>query len=263
MRNTHAAGRKRLVSRTRFNCAMRTQLQIDADRRARALRRTIAADLTRFRQDAGLTQSQVATAAGVHPSVVSRLEDLALLPTLETYVRVCSALGADFAARPYPNTGPPIHDRHQVRIAELLLGSLHPRWSATPEVSVRRPSRGWIDAVLHDRRDHTLVGTELESDIRRVEQVIRRSAEKVESLPSADRWDTWAAGGEPLVSRLLVVRWTRANRDAAAAARRQLREAYPMDPCDALEAIAGTVRWPGPALLWARIDGPHPRLVAG
>ncbi len=47
------------------------------------------------------------------------------------------------------------------------------------------------------------------------------------------------------VTRLLVVRWTRANRDAASDARRQLREAYPADPRDALDALTGTAAWPG------------------
>jgi DNA-binding XRE family transcriptional regulator len=241
---------------------MRTNLQIDADRRARTLRKAIADDVTRMRGDAGLTQSAVALAAGLHPSVVSRIEDQKLQPTLETYVRICSAIGADFSARVYPNTGPAIHDRHQARMAELLLSSLHPRWNATLEVAVRRPARGWIDAVLRDPWGLALVGTELESDLRRVEQVIRWSAEKVQSLPSADRWDSWMADGQPVVSQLLVVRWTRANREAVAAARRQLREAYPADPVDAIEALTGTSRWPGPALIWARIDDQRPRLVA-
>jgi len=241
---------------------MRTDLQTEADRRARALRHGLATDVARMREDAGLTQSAVARLAGVHPSVVSRLEDQSLLPTLETYVRICAAIGADFAARAYPNTGPAIHDRHQVRMAELLLAKLHPRWSATPEVAVRRPARGWIDAVLHDPSARTLVGSELESDIRRVEQVIRWSAEKVRALPSADRWRSWAADGPPMVSQLLVVRWTRANREVVATARRQLRAAYPADPDDALDALTGTGRWAGAALIWARIDGGRSELVA-
>jgi transcriptional regulator with XRE-family HTH domain len=251
------------MSRGRFNIRMRTDLQTAADRRSRALRHGLAADVARMREDAGLTQSAVARLAGVHPSVVSRLEDQSLLPTLETYVRICAALGADFAARAYPNTGPAIHDRHQVRLAELLLTTLHPRWSTIPEVAVRRPARGWIDMVLHDPRARTLVGGELESGLRRVEQIIRWSAEKVQSLPSADRWGSWTVDGPPMVSQVLIVRWTRANREVVAAARRQVREAYPADSRDALDALTGTARWPGSALVWARIDGGRSQLVEG
>jgi hypothetical protein len=65
------------------------------------------------------------------------------------------------------------------------------------------------------------------------------------------------------VSRLLVVRWTRANREAAAAARRVLREAYPADPRDALEALTGTAAWPGSAMIWARLGKGGARLDDG
>ena len=84
------------------------------------------------------------------------------------------------------------------------------------------------------------MATELESDLHRIEQLIRWSAEKADAIEAG--------------SRLLVVRWTRANRTAVEAARRLLREAYPADPRDALESITATATWPGPALLWARID---------
>src|SRR3954447_26897003 len=209
---------------------MRTRLQLEADRRSTELRRSIAAELRRLREDSGITRTAVAVAAGVHPSAVARAEEGTILPTLETYVRLSAALGADFLARPYPSTGPRIRDRHQVRMAELLLGTIHPRWSATPEVPVRRPSRGWVDFVLHDPRADTLVASELESGLRRIEQTLRWSREKADSLPSAREWRRWAVGGEPEISRLLVVRWTRSNREMAASARRLLREAYPADP---------------------------------
>lgn len=242
---------------------MTTAAQRDADRRAANLRRSLAEDFKRLRVDAGLTRAAVARAAGVHPSLISMIEDGDVRPTLETYVRISAALGADLAARVYPNAGPALRDRHQVRMAELLLSTVHPRWTPYPEVPVRRPAKGWIDVVLRDAREAELVATELESDIRRVEQVIRWSREKAESLPSAPEWSRWAGNGESSIGRLLIVRWTRANRDAADAARRQLREAFPADPRDALEALGtAPARWPGPAMLWARLDADPPRLVA-
>ena len=116
--------------------------------------------------------------------------------------------------------------------------------------------------MLEDDRDRLLVATELESDIRRIEQILRWSREKAHSLPSASAWPSWARDGDPGISQLLIVRWTRANRDAAEAARRQLREAFPADPRDALDALTGAAGWPGPAMLWARLDRTEPRLVA-
>jgi hypothetical protein len=56
------------------------------------------------------------------------------------------------------------------------------------------------------------------------------------------------------VSRLLIVRSTRATRSVAAAFANQLRAAYPAHPADALAAPTGDAAWPGPALVWARID---------
>ncbi|HEU0244391.1 MAG TPA: helix-turn-helix transcriptional regulator [Candidatus Limnocylindrales bacterium] len=241
---------------------MPTRLQLDADRRAAAIRRSIADDLRQLRVDAGVSRVAVARVAGVDPSFITKMEAGRRAPSIETYVRIAAALGADFTARPYPNTGPQIRDRHQVRMAELLLASLHRRWRATPEVAVRRPARGWIDAVLEEPLTRLLVATELESDVRRVEQILRWSREKADSLPSATPWSAWAREADPAVSRLLVVRWTRANREVAVAARRQLREAYPADPRDALEALTGDGAWPGAAMIWARLEGPEPRLFA-
>jgi len=216
-----------------------------------------------MREDAGVSRAAIARLAGVDASVVSRLEAGSIAPTLETYARVAEALGADLAARVYPQTGPAVRDRHQVRMAELLLGLLDARWVVAPEVAVRRPVRGWVDLVLHDPGARTVVATELESTLRTIERLIRRSDEKASALPSASAWARWRdAGLEPRVSRLLVVRWTRANREVATAARRLLRDAYPADPRDALESLSGSAAWPGAAMLWSRLDGDRPRLLA-
>lgn len=239
---------------------MRTRLQVEADRRTAALRHSIAADLRRLREDAGLTRAAVATAAGVDSTTISKVETGQFLPTLELYGRLVAALGAELHARPYPSTGPPIHDRHQARMAELLVRSLHARWHVSPEVAVRRPSRGFVDAVLFDPSEPVIVATELDSDLRRIEQLLRWSQEKAAALPSSDGWTTWARTGDPRTSRLLVARHTRANRAVAAETRRQLREAYPADPRDALESLAGSAAWPGPTMLWARLETDPPRL---
>jgi hypothetical protein len=144
---------------------------------------------------------------------------------------------------------------------EALLRNLHPRWHAFTEVAVRRPSRGWIDAVFHEPRDGLAVATELQSELRRLEQLIRWSGEKAASVPSWDRWDS--LGDEPRIDRLLVVRRTRTTREIAAAHVRQLRIAFPAHPDDALAALTATAPWPGPALVWAVVDGRGARLVGG
>jgi len=137
----------------------------------------------------------------------------------------------------------------------------HPRFARYTEVGVRRPSRGWIDALLHEPRERLAIASELQSELRRLEQLVRWQAAKAESLPS---WEGWPhLGEEPAISRLLVVRRTRATRAVTAEFARQLRVAYPAHPDDALAALAGTASWPGPALVWATVDAKGARLVPG
>jgi transcriptional regulator with XRE-family HTH domain len=222
---------------------------------------TLAADLAHLREDAGVSRTRLAAEAGVDRRYLDRIESGAERPSLETYQRLASALGADLGTRIYANTGPAIRDGHQAPMLELLLRELHPRWRPFVEVAVRRPGRGWIDAVLHDPRERLAIATELQSELRRLEQLIRWQAAKADSLPS---WDGWPHLGEgPEISRLLVVRRARATRAIAAEFARQLRTAYPAHPDDAVAAITGTTPWPGPALVWVSLDGRRGRFVPG
>jgi transcriptional regulator with XRE-family HTH domain len=225
-------------------------------RRGRAtadrLHRTLGTDILRLREDSGLTRAAFARASGVDPGYLCRIEAGARA-TIDVYARIGEALGADLAVRLYPNTGPAIRDRHQAGILEALLAALHPRWRAYPEIAVRRPSRGWIDAGLHDARAATFVAFEIQSELRRLEQIVRWSAEKAASLPS---WEGWSQlGAEPDISQLLIVRETRATRAVANEFKRVLRAAYPAHGDDAIEALVGAAAWPGPALVWARGRG--------
>ena len=163
--------------------------------------------------------------------------------------------------RLYPNTGPAIHDRHQAPILECLLRERHPRWRPFTEIAVRHPSRGWIDAGFHEPRQHLLVATEIQGALHRLEQLIRWSAAKADSLPS---WDGWTHFGDaPEISRLLVVRRTRATRQIAREFSAQLRVAYPAHPDDAVAGSTGTAPWPGAAMVWAVIESGSARPVGG
>jgi len=213
------------------------------------LHRSAGTDIERLRTDGGIPRTTLADHAGVDAGFLFRIERGLARPSIETYARLATALGADLSVRLYPNTGPAIRDRHQAAILEGLLSILHPRWTPYPEIAVRRPSRGWIDVGLLDARSRTLVATEIQSELRRMEQLIRWSAEKAASVPS---WDGWARlGDEPTVSQLLIIRDTRATRAVAGEFRRVLDAAFPAHPDDALAALVGVGPWPGPSLLWA------------
>jgi transcriptional regulator with XRE-family HTH domain len=231
----------------------------EAHRRATRIHRSLGSDLCRLREDAGASRAELAAAAGVDLAYLCRIEDGRERPTIDVAVRLALVLGADLSARLFPNTGPTIRDRHQARILEALLRQLHPRWRPYPEVAVRHPSRGWIDVVLHDAGTGTIVATEIQSDLRRLEQLLRWFPDKVASLPSWEGWSQIGPASEP--SRLLVVRSTKATRAIGRDFERQLAAAYPAHPADALTSLTGTTPWPGPALVWAEIEPQRVRFI--
>jgi transcriptional regulator with XRE-family HTH domain len=206
-------------------------------------------DVRRLRQDAGISRAQLARAAGVDSSFLAKIENGTTDPSAETTARLGLALGADPSFRLYPTTGSPIRDRHQAAIESTLISVLHPRWRPYAEVAVQRPARGWIDVGLHDAIDHWFVAAEIQSELRRLEQLVRWSKAKADAAPS---WDGWThLGGDLRLSQLLLVRETRANRSIAAAAAPLLRAAYPANPHAALESLTRGLPWPGSAMLWA------------
>jgi transcriptional regulator with XRE-family HTH domain len=218
-------------------------------------------DVDRLRLDSGISVPALARAAGIDVSYLYRILAGGGEPSDETRARLAVALGADLSTRLYPNTGPLVRDRHQGAILEALLVARHPRWNPYIELRVLRPSRGWIDAAFHEPAEGVVVATEIQSELHRVEQLVRWSGEKAASLPS---WEGWERLGQPRVSQLLVVRRTRATRVIAADFAQQLRVAYPAHPDDAVAALTrpGTP-WPGPALVWAEAGHGRARLLPG
>ena len=167
---------------------------------------TLAADLLRLRDDAGVARAQLARESGVDPRYLARIERGTQAPSMETYQRLASALGADLHARIYPNTGPAIRDRHQAPMLEVLLAPLHPRWTPFTELAVRRPSRGWIDLGLHDAAARVFLATELQSELRRIEQLVRWSAERPPRCPAGTAGPTsvtspWSAASSSAGAR--------------------------------------------------------------
>lgn len=225
---------------------------------------SIGRALRELREDAGLSLTAVAAAAGIDRSFLGKVETGASAARLATLAAIAAVLGADLALRVYPTTGPRIRDRIQAPMLEALLRVLHGRWTPSPEVLVFRPARGVVDLVLSDDREPLLVASELHSELRRLEQQVRRHREKEASLPSADVW-RFATGGAPATtSRLLVLRSTRDLRELAATFETTLRAVYPARTSDAIEALTtGSRRWPGPAIVWVRVQGSAAEVLDG
>jgi transcriptional regulator with XRE-family HTH domain len=230
---------------------MTTRIGANATRAAKAIRRTVAEEIRRLREDAGISQRRLASAAGIAQSVISRIEADHEHPSVETYAAIATALGADLSLRLYPNSGPAIRDRHQAPIIDALIRLLHPRWKPFPEVGVRSPVRGWIDLVLVDPGNSRAVASEFESTTHRLEQVLRWSGAKADALPSSRSWPFGVTSPEPMIDKLLILRDTGQNRSIAKQFEATLRAAYPADPWQALAALRGESHWPGSTLLWA------------
>ena len=239
-----------------------TKLQRDARRRAAEIQGAIGGELLRLREDAGLTMTRVAAAAGIDRRFLARIEAGTRGASLETLTTTFAVLGADLSVKAFPTTGPRIRDRFQAAMGEGLLRVLHRRWLVSPEVPVTKPARGVIDFVLQDRVEPVALASELQSELRRLEQQIRWHREKELSLPSADLWMHLAH--EPPTSRLLVLRSTTATRALANTFERTLAAAYPARTADAVDALTTATRsWPGAAIVWIRLEGSRAELLHG
>ncbi len=231
-----------------------------ARERFRTTVQRLARDVADARLDRGISQRTLAAAAGVDQSLVSRIEAGEVVPSLETLVAVSTALGMEPSIRLFPATGPRIHDRVSAPITDALIGLAHPRWAPRLEVAVTRPDRGVIDVVL--TRHDDIVATEIQGQLRRVEQQLRWAGQKADSLPSAIGWP-WGAA-RPRISRLLVLRSTSETRALVRGLPDLFRAAYPVTEAEAFRALTGAREpWPGNALLWAEASGSRARILDG
>jgi len=243
---------------------LRTSRRTSTGRAAADLRRRVGLEIKRLRIDAGLSIRALAAAAGIDHGFLTRIEVGIAEPSFAVLLAIGEVLGADLSVRLYPTTGPRIHDRIQAPCVEALFALLDPRWKHLAEVGVMRPARGFVDAVLALPASGVVVATEVESSIRRLEQQLRWAHDKADSLPSAPAWSLIAPPDEPrpVISRLLILRSTRANRDLARTFEATLATEYPARTADIYAALTKAVPpWPGSGILWAEVAGGHARIL--
>lgn len=220
-------------------------------RTANAVRRALE-DIERARLDAGWTRRRMCLLAGVDPAHYSRVLAGRRVPSVAVLAALSRALEGDLAIRFYPRTGPTIHDRHQATIVEELLRIAHPRYRRSVEVRVTRPVRGSIDLTFDEPDPPTIIATEVQSRLDRLEQFLRWTADKAAALPSADIWPMFDES--PTVHRLLVLRSTAATREVARTFERTLAVTYPASTAAAYRALTERdAPWPGSAILWADV----------
>jgi transcriptional regulator with XRE-family HTH domain len=233
----------------------RTRVAVEAQRANREAVRGIGAEIRRQREDAGISQVALSRAAGISPSMLSRIEAAFTQPSLAVLARIGAALGGRLRVRIEPATGSPLRDHLQARMVEELLLRLDLRWNRFLEVPVHRPVRGVIDAVL-DHRTGNLVAVEVHSQIRRLEEQIRWANEKAAALVDTDigRAAIGTFGAPPSISRLLVLRSPEATRELARRHASTLEAAYPAKAKDVAEALMHGDRSPGSGIMWASVD---------
>jgi transcriptional regulator with XRE-family HTH domain len=209
------------------------------------------------REDAAISLSRLAREAGVSKGYLHALEGGQEHPSLETLTKLAAALGSRINVRLEPGIGPLIRDHIQAAMVQGLIQALHPRWKRFLEVAVHRPVRGVIDLVLHDPDEPMLIASEAQSELRRLEQQVRWSRAKADALAeggATELAELFASternegGNVPPVSRLLLLRSTRATHEVVATYADLLAAAFPARHADALAALTGTAAWPGPAL---------------
>ena len=212
--------------------------------------------------DAGLALRDVARAARITASHLSAIERGTTEASLAVLVSIAQVLGADFALRLYPGTGPRIRDRLQAPMAEALMRTVHPSWKRLVEVAVRHPARGVIDAVFA-RPAIIVVATEIHSEVRRLEQQLRWGREKAESLPSSESWSLLAGGAARVpIERLLLLRNTRATRTLANEFESTIETTYPATTRAAYRALTDpAMAFPGSAVLWCDLAAGQARIL--
>jgi len=233
-----------------------------AARDTRDLVRAIGSEVRRQREDAGLSQRRLARAAGIDQAHLSRIEAGEIEAGVRVLDAIAHALGGRLRLRIEPGMGPAIRDHLQSAMIEAILGTVHPRWARFPEVAVRRPVRGFIDLVLADREANLLVAVEVHSQLRRLEQQLRWANEKAEALRGLPELAPRGALGEaPTISRLLILRSTRATRAIADAHQHLLAAAYPADQRRVMASLAGDAPWPAAGIIWMVIEDGQARVI--
>ena len=239
----------------------RTEVARETARRMRRLGLQNGEDIRRLRTESGVSLARLGSVVGVHKSHLARIEGNQVQPSLEVLTAIGVALGADLNLRYFPGSGPRLHDRFQAPMTETLLRALDPRWQVDLEVPILRPARGLIDLVLADMSGSATVAGEVYSELRRLEQQIRWSAEKADGLGARLEEDD-RAGPRRSVSRLLVLRSTVATREIARRYGATLEAAYPARTRDVFLALTTpTAPWPGSGIVWMHHHGTETSLM--
>ena len=227
----------------------------DGDRDLRQTSNQFGEEFRELRLRAGVSQAAVARSIGVARSVICRLEAGDNEVGIRIRARAASLLGATLKLAIYADGDPHIRDAAHARLVEALLALRHRRWQATVEAPVPGPGRRSTDVRLEHRAD--LVLCEVETRLRRLEEIVREVHDKRESVRT-----TAPAGTR--VHAVLVLPPTRHHRALVHAHPETIRAALPVRSTELRAALqAPNGEWPGDGLLWLATRGPPGGLSGG
>jgi transcriptional regulator with XRE-family HTH domain len=116
--------------------------------RSRFVRQRLADELRIARVASGMTQSQLASAAGLTQAFVSGVERAVRTPSIDAACRLAAAVGHELSIRLFPASGVPLRDSGQLEIANAIAASAHRSWHPHLELPVASNDRRAADLVL-------------------------------------------------------------------------------------------------------------------
>jgi transcriptional regulator with XRE-family HTH domain len=186
------------------------------------LRRRLAAEVREMRLRAGLSQADLARAAGVSRPWLQRFERGKVSRVdLDRITVVFAILGHKLVAKPYP-TGEPLRDVAHVRLLGRFNARVSPHWRRAFEVPMPIPGdlRAWDERL----QGQVAIGVEAETNPSDLQAIERAIALKVRDS-HVDR-------------AILLVASTRANRELVRLNIGRLRHTFPLDTRATLAALA-------------------------
>lgn len=201
-------------------------------------------DLRAARRAAGVTQTQLASRAGISQPMISRIERGVVAPDLPSMARLARGVGHDLSVRLYPSDGIRLRDSGQLGLAEVIRAAAHASWRVSLEVPVgSAPDRRAADMVLANALGVLLV--EIERGLRDLQAQLR--AAQLKRVALAERLNRQ-------VTLVLAIPDSAAARQAVAPHVAVLRSATPVTSRSAWAAIRSGTPIGADALLWVRPD---------
>lgn len=211
--------------------------------RSRQLAIWFGRELRLARLNAGLTQAQLASLAGVSQQVVSMVECGDPDVSLDVRCRIAAACGHELGWRLHPVSSVSLRDSGQLSIAQAIVTAAHQTWTSQLEVPVAPGDLRAADLLLGlpDELDHV----EIERIFTDWQAQTRSAQVKREII----------ANGESRPTRLIIaVPDTRLSRERLAAIAPLLQRTFPVPSREIWHAIRRGHPVGGDGILFVRPD---------